>query len=169
MRLLKLIPVLAISLAAGCASYGGANLVPGSSTQADTRALMGAPAGTYPAAPGAGYAESWEYTHQPMGRHTYMVRFDAAGKVLRVDQVLDVKYLTALNVGSDDMDKVRRVFGHPGQVSGPHRIYGGPIWDYFAYDGQRRIIISVSFDAAGKLKAAGEMPDPSDQSPTQAL
>jgi len=121
---------------------------------------MGQPTATYPAAPGAGYAESWEYTHQPEGRHTYMVRFDAAGRVLRIDQVLDVKYLTALNVGADDMDKVRRVFGHPGQVSGPHRIYGGPIWDYFAYDGQRRIIISVSFDAAGRVKAAGELPDP---------
>lgn len=169
MRPLTLIAGLALALVAGCASYGGSALVPGASTQADTRAMMGQPAGIYPAAPGAGYAQSWEYNHQPMGRQTYMVRFDSGGKVLRVDQVLDLKYLTALNIGSDDMDSVRRVFGHPGQISGTHRIYGGPIWDYFAYDGQRRIIISVSFDSAGKVKAAGETPDPSDQAPTQAM
>ncbi len=97
-----------------------------------------------------------------------MVRFDAAGKVLRVDQVLDLKNVAALKVGTDTEQDVRRMFGRPGQVSGPHRVYGGPIWDYFAYDGQRRIIISASFDAAGRLKAAGEVPDPSDQSPAQA-
>jgi hypothetical protein len=169
MRLSISIPALILCLCMGCASYGGRGLIPGIATQADTRAVMGQPAAIYPAAPGAGYAESWEYPHQPMGRQTYMVRFDAAGKVLRVDQVLDLKNLTALRYGIDTTQTVRQVFGKPGQISGPHRIYGGPIWDYFAYDGQRRIIISVSFDAAGKLRAAGEVPDPSDQAPIQAM
>jgi hypothetical protein len=169
MRLSTLVFVLILCLSTGCASYSGSSLTPGVSTEADTRAIMGQPGAIYTAPPGAGYALSWEYSHQPMGRQTYMVRFDAAGKVVRVDQVLDLKYVPALKVGSDTEDDVRRMFGRPGQISGPHRIYGGPIWDYFAYDGQRRIIISASFDAAGILKAAGESPDPSDQPPTQAM
>jgi hypothetical protein len=169
MRLTVSVLALLLCLFTGCASYSGSGLIPGVSNEADTRAMMGQPGAVYAAPPGAGYSLSWEYSHQPMGRQTYMVRFDAAGKVVRVDQVLDLKYVPALKVGADTEEDVRRMFGRPGQISGPHRIYGGPIWDYFAYDGQRRIIISASFDAAGTLKAAGESPDPSDQSPIQAM
>jgi hypothetical protein len=156
-------------LLTACASYSGSSLTPGLSTQSDVRALMGAPAAVYQAAPGAGYAQSWVYPHQPMGRQTYMVRLDTAGKVLRIDQVLDLKNLNGLRYGTDTMESVREAFGRPGQISGPHRIYGGPIWDYFAMDGPRRIIISFSFDAAGKLKAAGEVPDPSEEIPAQGM
>jgi hypothetical protein len=50
-------------------------------------------------------------------------------------------------------------------VTGPNRLYGGPIWDYYALDGQRKIILSVSFDSRGMAVAAGEAPDPEEFSP----
>lgn len=143
---------------AGCA-YSGGGLSSGASAD-QARATMGQPVAVHKAAPGAGYAESWEYPRGPMGRHTYMLRFDTTGKLLRVDQVLKAQTLAAIHYGTDDMASVRSLLGRPGQVSGPNRLYGGPVWDYFALDGQRKIILSVSFDSQGKAAAAGEAPDP---------
>lgn len=155
----------AAALLSGCASYTGAALQPGASTQADARALMGPPAAVHKAPPGAGYAESWEYPHGPMGRHTFMARFDAAGKLVRVDQVLQAKNLATITYGTDTQAEVRALLGRPGVISGPSRRYGGQVWDYFAYDGQRKIILSVSFDPQGRAQAAGEAPDPEETSP----
>jgi len=158
---------LALCLAAalaGCASYTGSSLAPGSSPE-QTRALMGQPAAVHKAPSGANYAESWEYPHGPMGRHTFMARFDASGKLLRIDQVLKAQTLAEIHYGSDDMNTVRTLLGRPGLVTGPNRLYGGPIWDYYALDGQRKIILSVSFDSRGMAAAAGEAPDPEEFSP----
>ena len=157
--------LFAAALLCGCASYTGSALQPGVSTQAEVRTLMGPPAAVHKAPPGAGYVESWEYPHGPMGRHTFMARFDAAGKLVRVDQVLQAKTLTAITYGTDTQEQVRALLGRPGMVTGPSRRYGGQIWDYFAYDGQRKIILSVSFDAQGRAQAAGEAPDPEETSP----
>jgi len=158
-----LILCLAAALA-GCASYTGSSLAPGSSPE-QIRALMGQPAAVHKAPAGANYAESWEYPHGPMGRHTFMVRFDASGKLLRIDQVLKAQTLADIHYGSDDMNTVRTLLGRPGLVTGPNRLYGGPIWDYYALDGQRKIILSVSFDSRGLAAAAGESPDPEEFSP----
>jgi len=163
--LFRLLLALLLAALAGCAAYTGSTLTPGTSTQSDTRALMGAPFAVHKAPAGADFAESWEYPHGPMGRKTYMARFDAAGKLLRIDQVLVARTLAAIRYGVDDMETVRGLLGRPGLVTGPHRIYGGPIWDYYAYDGQRKIILSVSFDAQGRAAAAGEAPDPEEFSP----
>jgi hypothetical protein len=157
--------LFAAAVLCGCASYTGSALQPGVSTQADTRALMGAPAAVHKAPPGAGYTESWEYPHGPMGRHTFMARFDAAGKLVRVDQVLQAKTLAAIHYGTDTQADVRALLGRPGTITGPNRLYGGEIWGYAAYDGQRKIILSISFDAQGRAQAAGEAPDPEEVSP----
>jgi len=157
--------LFAAALLSGCASYTGAGLQPGVSGQAEVRAQMGPPVATHKAPPGAGYAESWEYPHGPMGRHTFMARFDAAGKLLRIDQVLQAKTLAAIHYGTDTQADVRALLGRPGTITGPNRLYGGEIWGYAAYDGQRKIILSISFDAQGRAQAAGEAPDPEEVSP----
>ncbi len=105
MRLPALLPSLALLCA--CASYSGSSLKPGISTEADTRTLMGAPFAVHLAGRGAGYVESWEYPHGPEGRQTYMVRFDAHGRVVRVDQVLRVGNLRRLTPGVSTRDNVR--------------------------------------------------------------
>jgi len=161
----KLPFALLFAALAGCAGYSGSGLKPGISTQDDTRAQMGQPFAVHKAAPGAGYAESWEYPHGPMGRHTYMARFGTGGRLLRIDQVLTARTLASLHYGTDNMDVVRDLLGRPGLVGGPNRLYGGPVWDYYAFDGQRKIILSVSFDARGMVAAAGEAPDPEEFKP----
>ncbi|MBL8386028.1 MAG: outer membrane protein assembly factor BamE [Burkholderiales bacterium] len=153
--------------AAGCASYSGSGLAPGTATAAQTRALMGAPAAVHRAAPGAAYVESWEYPRGPLGRHTYMARFDGRGVLVSIDQVLTVETAARIRIGQDTRDDVRRLLGRPAMVY-PAR-GGGESWDYaaFASDGQaRRIRIVVEFDARGVAAAAGENQDPEEQGGT---
>ena len=151
---------------AGCASYSGSGLVPGHSSQAEARALMGEPAGKYPAAPGEPFAESWEYPRGPSARHTYMARFDTNGKLVVIDQVLTVQTTAKIKIGSARRNDVLAILGHPGRVAPDRR--GGEYWDYAAYsnDGApRKIRLIVTFDQEGVVTAAGESYDPEDQSP----
>jgi outer membrane protein assembly factor BamE (lipoprotein component of BamABCDE complex) len=99
-----------------------------------------------------------------MGRQTYMARFDAQGRLLRIDQVLQVSNVQALTVGVSTREDVRDLFGRPGYVT-LKNFQGHESWDYFAKDGPRRIIIGVTFDPNGRVLAAGEVADPEEFSP----
>ena len=151
---------------AGCASYSGSSLKPGAATEADTRALMGEPVAIHPAPSNAPYGVSWEYPRGPLGRHTFMARFDRQGKLLAIDQVLTVATVAQIRMGQDTRDDVRRLLGKPGMVF-PAR-NGGEAWDYAAVatDGHpRKIRLSVAFDARGVATAAGESEDPEEFNP----
>lgn len=158
--------LVALCALAGCASYSGSSLRPGTAGQADTRALMGEPAAIHAAPSGAAYAESWEYPRGPLGRHTFMARFDRQGKLMAIDQVLTVETVARIRMGQDTRDDVRRLLGRPGMVF-PARS-GGEAWDYAAYprkSDMRKIRISVTFDERGFATAAGESHDPEDFNP----
>ena len=157
---------LLFSALCGCASYSGSNLRPGVATQADTRAAMGEPVAVHPAPPAASYSESWEYPRGPLGRHTFMARFDRQGKLVAIDQVLTVETTARIRMGQDTRDDVRRLLGRPAAIF-PGRL-GGESWDYAAYPGNndmRKIRLSVTFDERGFATAAGESYDPEDFSP----
>ncbi|MFN0162546.1 MAG: outer membrane protein assembly factor BamE [Burkholderiales bacterium] len=157
---------LIVLAAAGCASYGGAGLVPGASTSADLRAAMGEPAAIHKAAPGATYAESWEYPRGPLGRQTFMARLDSQGRLAVIDQVLTVAEVAKLKAGETTKDEVRRVLGRPG-FTGPVR-GGGEYWDYAATAQDvpmRKIRLVVNFDARGIVTSAGESYDPEEFNP----
>ena len=157
---------LLAALLGGCASYSGSSLSSGTSGQVDTRALMGKPAAIHPAPPGAAYTESWEYPRGPLGRHTFMARFDRQGKLVAIEQVLTVETVARIRMGQDTRDDVRRLLGRPGMVF-PVRS-GGEAWDYAAYPGKsdmRKIRLSVTFDQRGFATAAGESYDPEDFNP----
>jgi hypothetical protein len=151
---------------AGCASYSGSGLHPGRSTQADTKAIMGEPAAVHRTPGGAAYAESWEYPRGPLGRHTFMARFDGGGRLVAIDQVLTVSEVAKLKPGEATRDDVRRALGRPGLVSMTRN--GGEWWDYAAQAldvPMRKIRIVVSFDARGILTSAGESYDPEEFNP----
>lgn len=159
------IGLLAVVLG-GCASYSGSSLRAGTSEKADARAVMGEPAAIHAAPPGAAYAESWEYPRGPLGRHTFMARFDRQGKLVSIDQVLTVETVARIRMGQDRREDVRRLLGRPGMVF-PVRS-GGEAWDYAAYPGKsdmRKIRLSVTFDERGFATAAGESADPEDFNP----
>ena len=152
---------VALIAASGCASYSGSSLSPGVATQGEVRRVMGEPAAVHRAPDGAAYAESWEYPHGPIGRHTYMARFDSGGKLVQIEQVLTLKTVTRVKIGESTRDDVRRILGRPAFVF-PERL-GGESWDYAAYaaDGlPRKVRLSVTFDTRGIANAAGESPDP---------
>ena len=151
-----LVPALA-----GCASYGGRGLEPDRSVESDVRAVMGAPFADHPAEPGQPYTHSLEYPRGPAGRHTYMARIDAAGKLVRIDQVIDEQFLRQIKPGVSTRDDVRRVLGRPGFVAAPHRLRGES-WDYYGLDFQTRIILYVSFDANGVVASASKGVDPAE-------
>jgi SmpA / OmlA family len=148
-------------LIAGCSSYSGSGLKSGISNQNDTRASMGEPAAVHRAATGADHVESWEYPRGPAGRHTFMARFDAQGKLVRIDQVLTAATLRALRIGQDTRDDVRRLLGRPAFV---RQIGRDPeVWDYaaIASTGYPRLVrILVTFNGAGVVTGAGEMEEP---------
>lgn len=80
MRLTAL--ALCFTLLAGCATPDrDARLQPGSSREADVVALYGAPGRVWPEADGG---RTLEYTTQPMGRHAWMVRLSADGRLVSV-------------------------------------------------------------------------------------
>lgn len=152
---------MAALLLTACASYGGRGLEPGRSVETDVRAVMGAPFADHPAEPGQPFTHSLEYPRGPAGRHTYMARIDAAGSLVRIDQVLDEKFLRLIKPGVSTRDDVRRVLGRPGFVSAPHRL-SGESWDYYGLDFQTRIILYVSFDANGVVAFAAKGVDPAE-------
>lgn len=145
----------------GCASYSGSQLKPGVSDRAETRASMGEPAAIHKAQAGAPYAESWEYPHGPVGRHTYMVRFGADGKVVRVDQVLMPKTLQEVRIGATSRDDVASLLGRPGSRAMTSL---GEQWTYYAIDPEfpRKITMTVTFDQSGRVKSAGQSDDMSE-------
>ncbi len=55
------------------------------------------------------------------------------------------------------------MLGRPG-VTWATNIDGLESWDYAAVDSLRNVIINVTFDADGRVKTAGELTDPADQS-----
>lgn len=80
MRLVAL--ALCATLLAGCATPDrDARLRPGSSREADIVAIYGPPMRVWPEADGG---RTLEYSSQPMGRHAYMVRLAADGRLVGV-------------------------------------------------------------------------------------
>lgn len=139
-----------------CASYSGSTLVPGQSSQADVRNLMGAPA-TIHAGRGESWSESWEYPRGPFGRDTYMLRFSTSGVLLQIEQVLSLASISKVRIGETDREGVRRLLGRPALVTP----YGkdGELWDYAALssDGmRRRVRLGVVFGSDGLALSAGE-------------
>ena len=150
----------------GCASYSGSSLKPGASSQTEVRTVMGAPAAVHPAPASAAYSESWEYPRGPLGRHTFMARFDKSGKLIALDQVLTVSTVARIRMGQDGRDDVARLLGRPGAIF-PLRD-GGEAWDYAAYaeGGQiRKIRLVVNFDKSGRAVSGGESYDMEEWSP----
>lgn len=158
--------LLIVAALYGCASYSGSSLKPGASSQSDVRTAMGAPVAVHTAPANAAFSESWEYPRGPLGRHTFMARFDNSGKLVALDQVLTVSTVARIRMGQDGREDVARLLGRPGAIF-PLRD-GGEAWDYAAYaeGGQmRKIRLVVNFDKSGRAVSGGESFDMEEWSP----
>jgi hypothetical protein len=145
--------LIVAAVMSACAGYGPGRLAPGSTIDQAT-ASMGTPTGRYALPQGE---QRLEFARGPMGRHTYMLDFDASGRLLRSQQVLTEKNFLELQIGMDQQEVLQRI-GRPGEVRmltrQQHRL-----WSY-RYDTPFCILYQVSIDNAGKVAELGHNSDP---------
>jgi SmpA / OmlA family len=140
---------IAVLLMAGCASYSGSGLVPGTSRAADVQALMGEPAEKLAAENGD---TVWFYPRLPTGRQTFAVRLSPDGVVLGVDQRLTEQNVRKLVAGKTTMKQVRLLLGPPFQTTRFER-QQRLVWEYPMYnDLQSAYNLSVQFSYDGIVR-----------------
>jgi len=94
---------------AGCAGLGGPPLQPGISTRLDLDRHFGPPAARWREAEGG---ERLAYPTGPMGFNTWMARTDAAGRLIGIENVLDMQHFAQIQAGMSQ-DEVLRALGPP--------------------------------------------------------
>ena len=103
-------PLAAALVAAlgACAATGPQTFPPGSNVGTVTQG-MGAPTGEYPLPSGGRRLEYWL---GPYARQTYMLDFDASGRLLRSEQVLTEGHFNAILAGMSSAEVLSRI-GRP--------------------------------------------------------
>lgn len=142
----------------GCASYSGAGLKPGVATVADVEATMGIPAMRWDDA--RGQVSQLAYPRGPAGYVTFMAFFDGAGKLIKIDQVLNERHFALVTVGSTQAEVLK--------ILGPYRdtnVFSARDeldWNYgYCSQNIQRMAYSVMFDTKTGLVTGGQTnPDP---------
>ena|SRR5436305_228805 len=144
---------MALVALAGCATqYGPQSLHTGASIN-DVTAALGPPTARYASAGG----ERVEYARGPYGKHTYMLDFDAQGRLTGWQQVLTEPLFNDIPVGISRDDLLLRI-GHPSDtrtLAYQHRA----LWSY-RYDSPFCKWFQVGLDPQGKVVDTGYGPDP---------
>ena len=96
-------------LLAGCASYSGYSLKPGTSNIDETIKLMGEPAMRWQESDGTSYLV---YPRGPAGVVTYRFRFDAKAVLASRENVLDWQHFARIRPGMSQ-EEVLRIIGPP--------------------------------------------------------
>jgi len=146
--LLRRLAIAGALLIAGCVSYSGSNLTPGTSTAADVEATMGRPAATFAL---AGGGSVWVYPRGPIGRHTYAVTLGADGVVHSVEQRLDEEYFKKIVPGTTTMKQVRELLGPPHETARYER-QKRTVWEYRTLRVAERRLFFVDFSDDGIVR-----------------
>jgi len=143
----------AAALAAGCAFFNPAAIPAGTASAEVTRSL-GRPTGEYTL---AGGTTRLEYARGPYGKHTWMMDFDAGGRLVKATQVLTEANFGAIRAGMDRAE-VLAAIGHPGETS---RLawQGQTVWSY-RYESPFCQWFQLGLDTRGKVTDSGYYPDP---------
>lgn len=113
------------ALVAGCTSMASPKTLAPGATEAEVVAAMGKVTGRYKFTEG-GYR--LEFARGPQGRETWMIDFDAAGRMVDAEQVMDLWYLNSITPGLSTEDVLARI-GHPGSIR-PIPRQQLSIWNY---------------------------------------
>jgi outer membrane protein assembly factor BamE (lipoprotein component of BamABCDE complex) len=137
-----------VVLLSGCTLDPVRRLPPGTTAE-EVRSFMGEPRERYAEADGG---STWAYPTGPMGYYTYMVQLDAAGKVVRVEQVLDDKGFARIVLHKSTKEDVRHLLGPPWRTTyfpRQHEL----VWDYYIHNAWLRPAqFHVIFDDNGVAK-----------------
>jgi len=153
--------MLALGGFIGCAGYSPKGLQPGQ-PEADVVAQMGRPTGRYKLPDGG---TRLEFARGPAGRETYMVDFDAAGKMTDWEQVMDLWYLTRISPGLSVDDVLMRV-GHPATTF-PIPRQQLVVWNY-RYPTNNCLWFQISIGDDGKVISGAQGIDPQCDAPSDA-
>jgi hypothetical protein len=145
----------------GCSGYSPRNLQTGQ-TEAEVVQQMGPPTARYKLPEGG---TRLEYARGPAGRETYMVDFDAAGRLTTWDQVLNLPNLYAISPGMSEGEVLLRV-GHPGTTI-PIKRQQLVLWNY-RYPTNDCLWFQISMGDDGKVITASQGTDPQCDAPSEA-
>jgi hypothetical protein len=102
--------IFLIALAAGCASYSGAGLVPGQSSVEDVKAAMGEP--TLVRELPDGDEVLW-YSKLPNGRESYAAHIGRDGTLVSIEQRLTAQHIAKLRPNESTGEDVLDILGPP--------------------------------------------------------
>ncbi|MES2185151.1 MAG: hypothetical protein V4505_11440 [Pseudomonadota bacterium] len=137
--------VLAVALLAGCASPAR---MPAGTTADAAVARLGAPTGQY-LLPGGG--QRLQYSEMPAGAHVWNLDYDAAGRLVSVDDGLRYANFNQIVVGQWRADDVRRMLGQPLRIEHVAS-FDGPVWTYRFNDLNNFRRIHIHIDPAGVVQ-----------------
>jgi hypothetical protein len=143
---------LAALALAGCALWQPP-LQPGDDADA-VRSKLGPPAAEYPLPDGS---RKWAYPTGPFGKHTTMVSFDAAGRVLAWEEALTEARFDTIEAGLTQRQLLERL-GPPGRVWAV-RYHDQTVWTY-RYDNTQCKVFHVGLTPQGVVEDASYGPDP---------
>lgn len=145
------------ALLAACNAYGPQSLAPGASV-AQVQAQMGPATARHPPPPDQPSAASrLEFARGPMGKHTYMLDFDAQGRLLAWEQVLTEARFFKVEPGWSQA-QVRAWLGTPSNVRSVGW-RGEMVWSY-RYEAPFCVWFEISLINASVV-GTGNGPDPS--------
>ena len=144
---------LAAALAGGCTSLSPQSLSPGTAV-AEARRALGKPTGEY-SLPAAG--TRLEYATGPYGKQTWMLDFDASGRLTQANQVLTEARFNQVLVGMSQ-DQLLMSLGRPSERS-LLAFQRQTVWSY-RYDGPFCQWFQVGIDQGGRVADTGYYPDP---------
>jgi len=112
-------------------------------TRAEVERQLGAPAAVYIMADGHARLD---YHALRLGQRTYMIDFDAGGRVVRVDQVLDEAHFGTIQAGMSEAE-VLRLIGPPNAGTGSYN-HPAPAytWVYRFETIQKCVVFELPFD-----------------------
>lgn len=149
---LAAIVTVCAALGACATRYGPESLASGA-TVAEVERALGPPTGRHGGPP----AERFEYARGPFGKHTYMLAFDAGGKLQGWEQVLTESRFDRLRAGMS-RDELLASVGRPSEVASLPR-QRQALWSY-RYETPFCRWFQVALDPAGKVVETGYGPDP---------
>jgi len=139
---------------AGCAVFAPPTVTPGQ-TEAEVVRALGRVTHRYPMPDGT---TRLEIARGPFGRETYMVDVDAAGRVLRSEQVLDERHFAEIVDGMTEAEVLRRI-GRPAERQ-PVGFVGRVVWSW-RYENHLCLWFRVTFGPDGRtIGGGGYLPDP---------
>lgn len=154
-RSAAVLAALIAALLTGCASFDGRGLVPGKSTAAEVRALMGTPVDSL-TMPGGNTA--LYFSRLPEGRAMFVAMIGSDGVLLALEQRLTRENIAKLVPNASTAKDVRELFGPPGS-SGDLPLLPREWWEYRYLDYQDRRVLWVQFSQDGVVREVLDMRD----------